>query len=141
MEVQVNFVALFAAGIASQIIGFIYYSPFVLGKPWMKLMGLSEKDVKPKGAEMAKLYGTSFVLALLSAFVLSHVMTMSMNFFGYGPIYTGIMTAFWMWLGFVMPVQLTDYLFSNKKFKLFAINTGYQLITILVMGIIVGYLY
>lgn len=138
MELQINFIAVIVAAVVSQIVGFIYYSPYVLGKPWMRLMGVSDK--KPKGSEMMKLYGTSSVLGLIMAFVLSHVMTMSMNYFGYSPIYTGIMSGFWMWLGFVMPVQLTDVLFSGKKLKLFGINTGYQLVALIAMGVVIGFL-
>lgn len=52
----------------------------------------------------------------------------------------GITSAFWMWLGFIMPVQATDVLFSKKPFKLFAINTCYQLASLLGMGIVIGLL-
>jgi hypothetical protein len=135
--IDVNIVAILLAAIASMVVGFIYYSPFALGKPWMKLMGWS-KDIKMTNNEMAKLYGTSFVLALITAFVLSHVMTMSFAYFNETMLTTGIMTAFWMWLGFIMPVQFTDVLFSKKPSKLFAINTGYQLISLLVMGVVIS---
>jgi hypothetical protein len=135
--IDVNIVAILLAAIASMVVGFIYYSPFALGKPWMKLMGWS-KDIKMTNNEMAKLYGTSFVLALITAFVLSHVMTMSFAYFNETMLTTGIMTVFWMWLGFIMPVQFTDVLFSKKPSKLFAINTGYQLISLLVMGVVIS---
>lgn len=136
--IDVNIVAILAAAVASMVVGFIYYSPFVVGKPWMKLMGYKEGDMKPKNEEMVKLYGTSFVLAIITAFVLSHVMTMSLAYFGETRLVTGLMTAVWMWLGFVMPVQLTDVLFSKKPVKLFGINTGYQLVSLLVMGVVIS---
>ena len=122
------------------VVGFVYYSPMVLGKPWMKLMGMSEGDMKQKGPEMAKLYGTSFVLAIVTSYVLFHIMVLSSNFFQYSPVVTGLATAFWAWLGFVMPVQATDVLFGKGKFNLFAINTGYQLVSLLVMGVVIGLL-
>lgn len=44
-----------------------------------------------------------------------------------------------MWLGFVMPVQVTTTIFSDKKnWKLFAIDTGYQLVSLLGMGLVLG---
>jgi ABC-type multidrug transport system permease subunit len=135
--IEINYLALVLAVVASMAAGFIYYSPYVLGKPWMKLMGWN-KDIKMSGAEMGRLYGTSALLAVITAFVLYHVMTMSIAYFGYDPLMTGLTTAFWMWLGFVMPVQATDVLFSKKPFKLFAINTGYQLVSLLVMGVVFG---
>lgn len=136
--IEVNYMAVLLAVVASMVVGFVYYSPFVLGKPWMKLMGMGKDDMKPKGPEMAKLYGTSAVLALVTAYVLYHVMTMSMAFFNYSPLSTGLTSAFWMWLGFIMPVQATEVLFSKKPVKLFVINTGYQLVSLLVMGVVIG---
>ena len=52
--------------------------------------------------------------------------------------YYGIKVGFGVWIAFVMTVQLTDKLFSNRPLKLFLINTGYQLVCYLVMGAIVG---
>ena len=76
----------------------------------------------------------------ITAYVLSHVMTLSENFFHYSKPSTGLTTAFWMWLGFMMPVQLTNTIFGDKKWKLFAINTGYQLVSLLLMGAIFGFI-
>lgn len=140
MNIEVNYLALILAVVASMAIGFVYYMTPFIAKPWMKLMGYSKEDVKPTGNEMAKMYGTSAVLALVTAFILSNVMTMSMAYFNYDGISTGLMSGFWMWLGFVMPVQLTDVLFSKKPIKLFAINTGYQLLSLLAMGVVIGLL-
>lgn len=138
--IEVNYLALIAAVIVSMVIGFLYYMNPVIAKPWMKLMGYSKDDVRPSGSEMGKLYGTSAVLALVTSFVLYHVITMSIAYFNYSPVMTGITSAFWMWLGFMMPVQATDVLFGKKPFKLFAINTGYQLASLLGMGIVIGLL-
>ncbi len=138
MGVEVNFIAVLIAAVVSMVVGFVYYSPFVLGNQWVKLMGLKMEDMRPQGPKMAKIYGTSFILALVTAYVLFHVFTLSLNFFQYDRLPTGLMTAFWMWLGFVMPVQTTDVLFGNKPLSLFAINTGYQLLSLLAMGAVIG---
>lgn len=138
--IPVNYLAILLAAVASMVVGFIYYSNPIISKPWMKLMGIGKEDVKMKNEEMAKLYGTSFVLALVTAFVLSHVMAMSENYFHYPMLTTGLMTGFYMWLGFVMPVQATDVLFSKKPIKLFGINTIYQLLSLLVMGVVIALL-
>ena len=64
----------------------------------------------------------------------------SMNFYNYPPVTTGVMSAFYMWLGFVLPVQATDQIFGKKNFKLLAINSGYQLLALLAMGLVIGFL-
>lgn len=133
-----NYLALLVAGIASMTLGFLWYNPILFGKPWMKLMGYTSESLKKAQKEMGKLYGVSFLLTLITGFVLAHVMAMSINFFNYPALTTGLISAFWMWLGFVMPVQVTDTIFGNKKVKLLAINTGYQLFSLVVMGVILG---
>ncbi len=137
MNVEVNYLAVLLAGVASMAVGFVWYT-VLFGKPWVKLMGFTAKSMEAAKKDMGKTYGISFVLGLLTAYVLSHVMTMSMNLFGYPPLMTGLTSAFWMWLGFVMPVQATDVLFGGKKWMLFAINTGYQLAALLAMGIVLA---
>jgi hypothetical protein len=140
MNVDINYFSLVLAGVASMIVGFIWYSPMLFGNSWMKLSGYTADSLKKAQKEMGKWYGISFVLSLISAYVLSHIMILSENFFGYSQLSTGLTTAFWMWLGFVMPVQLTDQIFGSKKWKLFIINTGYQLTALLLMAVIVAIL-
>lgn len=140
MMVQVNYLAVLIAATASMGIGFLWYSPIILGKQWMKEKGFTSESLKKAQKEMSALYGLSFVLALVTAFVLSHVMTMAQNFFNYSELMTGASSAFWMWLGFIMPVQATATIFGNKNWKLFGIDTGYQLVSILAMGIVLAFL-
>ena len=140
MDVQVNFIAVIIAAILSMVLGFVWYGP-IFGKPWMKLKGYTAESMKKEQAEMGKWYFVSFVLAIVTAYVLSHVMSLSEAFYTYSSVMTGLTTAFWMWLGFVMPVQLTATIFSDKKnMKLFGIDTGYQLVSLLIMGVIIGLL-
>lgn len=138
MNIEVNYLALLVGGIASMALGFLWYHPVLFGKPWMKLMGYTASSLKAEQKQMGKYYGVSFVLTLIAGYVLAHVMAMSMNFFNYPALTTGIMSAFWMWLGFIMPVQASDQIFGAKKWKLFGINTGYQLASLLVIGVVLG---
>jgi hypothetical protein len=140
MQIEVNYLSVFIAAVASMVVGFAWYSPTLFGNQWMKYMGLNMKSIKKAQKEMGSLYMLSFVVALFSAFVLSHVMTMSESYFGYTRLATGITSAFWMWLGFIMPVQVTDTIFGNKKWGLFKINTSYQLASLIAMGIVLGIL-
>ncbi len=140
MEITVNYVAVLLAAVASMALGFLWYSSVVLGKPWMKLKGYTQESLKSEQKKMGKLYGLSFVVALITAYVLSHVMALSTNFYGYDPVTTGVTSAFWMWLGFVLPVQVTATIFGDKKWQLLGIDTGYQLVSLLAMGVVLGLL-
>lgn len=140
INIEVNLLTVLIAAVVSMALGFLWYSPTVLGKQWIKEKGFSHESLKKEQKEMGKWYMFSFVLALISAYVLSHVMGLSSNFFHYPMIQTGLTTGFWMWLGFVMPVQATATIFGNKNWKLFGIDTGYQLVSLLAMGVVIGML-
>lgn len=138
MNIEVNYLAILLAGVASMILGFLWYSPILFGKQWMKLRGFTPETLKKAQKEMGTLYGISFVVSLITAYVLSHVMTMSGSFFGYPKIMTGLNTAFFMWIGFMMPVQLTATIFGNKQWALFGIDTGYQLASVIAMALVLS---
>jgi Protein of unknown function (DUF1761) len=133
----VNLWAVIGAAVASMIIGFLWYSPFLFAKPWMIAMGYDPED-KARIAEMQKkaapLYGISFLCSLLSAFMLGKII---FHLAISTPLY-GMKVGFAVWVAFAMTLQLTDKLFGNRPMKLFLINTGYQLVCYLVMGAILG---
>jgi CHASE2 domain-containing sensor protein len=101
----------------------------------MRLMGYDPND-KAKLAEMqkgaGKIYGISFIASIVSAVVLAKVIGISTV----ETIPYGMKIGFAVWLGFVSTVQLTGALFSKQPFKLYLINTGYQLACYLAMGAI-----
>lgn len=139
MEVLVNYPAVLLAAVASMVVGFLWYSPLLFAKPWMKLMGYTAKSMEAAKKNMGKTYFISFLTALVTACVLAHIIVIGEYYFNADGISTGLQAAFWSWLGFTMTVQLTDVLFGNKSTNLFLINTGYQLASLLVMGAILGY--
>ena len=133
----INIWGVLVAAVATMIIGFIWYSPMLFAKPWMRLMGIDMND-KAKLAEMqkgaGKLYGMSFVASIVSAVVLAKIIDITtVNTIPYG-----MKVGFAVWLGFVATVQLTGALFGKQPIKLFLINTGYQLVCYLAMGAILA---
>lgn len=137
--VQVNYVAVFMAGVVSMVVGFLWYSPFFFGKPWMKLMGLNAKDMKEAQKKMGPMYALSFAVTLVTAVVLYHVMTYSGAYNHYDKMMLALSTGFWVWVGFVAPVQVTEVIFGGKKWNLFFINTGYQLVSLVAMALVLAF--
>jgi len=132
---NINLLAVLVAAISTMVVGFLWYSPLLFAKPWMKEMGYDPND-KVRMEEMKKsagpAYGGSFVASLLSAFILAlflHEMRVV-------SLHIGMAVGFHVWLGFVATVQLTSALFTKQSMKLFGINTGYQLVCYLAMAAI-----
>src|SRR5258708_29127030 len=129
----VNLLAVLVAAIATMVVGFLWYSPILFARPWMVLMGYNPDDKSAldemrKGA--GKNYAVAFVLGVISALVLGKIIQVTTVNTG---LY-GLKIAFAVWLGFLTTVQFTAVFFSKKPFKLYAIDTGYQLVSYLAMG-------
>lgn len=132
---SLNWLAILVAAVSTMVVGFLWYSPLLFAKPWMREMGYDPND-KAKTDEMKKTagpaYAGSFVASLISAFTLALIL----HGLRAEDLHFGIMASFHIWLGFVATVQFTGALFTKQSMKLFAINTGYQLVCFLIMGII-----
>jgi uncharacterized protein DUF1761 len=132
---SLNWLAVFVAAIAAMVLGFLWYSPLLFAKAWIREMGYDRND-KAKMEEMRKsagpAYAGSFVASLVSAFTLALIL----HGLRAEDLHFGLMAGFHIWLGFVATVQFTGALFAKQTMKLFAINTGYQLVCYLVMSAI-----
>jgi hypothetical protein len=133
----VNVWAVLLSALATMVVGFVWYSPLLFARRWTILMGYDPDD-KTKLAEMQKSAGPSYMLSLvasvLSAAVLGKIIAIATI---HTPLY-GIKMGLAVWLGFVTTVQLTNALFMRQPAKLYAINTGYQLVCYVVMGAIMA---
>lgn len=126
-----NIWAVVVAALSTFLIGGLWYSPAVLGKPWMRENGFTEESLK-EGRNMAKIFGLSFLLALIAAFNLAMFL---------GPENRPAMGALWGFaagFGWVATFVGTHYLFERKSFTLFLINAGYSVIALTVMGVILA---
>jgi Protein of unknown function (DUF1761) len=132
---SLNWLAILVAAISTMVLGFLWYSPLLFAKAWTREMGYDPND-KAKMDEMRKsagpAYAGSFVASLISAFTLALIL----HGMRADSLHFGLMASFHIWLGFVATVQFTGALFAKQSMKLFAINTGYQLVCFLAMGAI-----
>jgi hypothetical protein len=129
---NVNWLSLILAALIPMVVGFIWYNPKVFGNAWMASIGMTEE--KAKEANMALTFGLSFVMALLLAFF----MLMFVN----GPGQEGEFDTFkhgafhgvFIAILVGMPILVTNGLFEQKNFKNLAINTGYWIVTLALVG-------
>jgi hypothetical protein len=133
----VNLWAVLVSALATMVVGFVWYSPLLFARRWMVLMGLDPDD-KAKIAEMQKSAGPSYALSLVASALAAAVLGKIIAIATIGTALYGMKAGLAVWLGFVTTVQLTNSLFSRQPAKLYAINTGYQLVCFLAMGAIMG---
>lgn len=137
MEVDVNYLAVFLAGVSSMVIGSIWYSQKVFGNIWMKLAKV-KMNTKMTTADNIRLFGLTFLASLIMAYVLAHVTYLSNDFFGGSYLGSALSTAFWLWLGFTAVRFLTHDLFEGRPTKLTLLTVGNELATVLPMAVIIG---
>jgi hypothetical protein len=127
-----SYLATIVAAIAQFILGFLWYGP-LFGKPWRSLMGVSQQSTSGGGMGMTTLVWT-FIGSLVTAGVLRKLATMV----GARTVGAGVGLGAWVWLGFIATVMLGSVLYEKRPVKLFILNNGYQLVSLVVMGAIVA---
>jgi hypothetical protein len=141
-EVPVNYWAILVCGVASMVLGSIWYGP-LFGKVWASLSGFANID-EAKKQEMMKgmtrSYALTFIAALITAYILSHVMIFASSYMNVSASSAGVTSAIWMWLGFIAPVTLGSVLWEGKPWTFWVINNGHSLAQLLLFGIIIGYM-
>lgn len=127
---QLNYLAIAVAALSTFLIGGVWYSPILFAKPWMEENGFTEDQLKH--GKPALIFGGSFVAALIMSFNLAAFIGTESD---------------WVWgatagglagFGWVCMAIGTIYLFERRSFKLFLINGGYQVISFVIMGAILG---
>lgn len=133
MEVTLNYAAILVAGLVNMALGALWYSPLLFGNIWMKAMKMNKNDMKNcKG--MGLRYALAFLMGLLTVYILAHYV----SYMGASTASAGAETAFWPWLGFMLPILAGTVLWDGKKFTVFAINAAHYLVAMLMAGVILA---
>lgn len=131
----VNLWAVLVAAIAMTVVGMLWYSPLLFAKPWMALLGYQDMSKMPESQKgSGPSHGLLILSRVVSALVLGKIIAVASVT---TPLY-GMKIGFAVWLGFVTMVQLSSALFGRQPTRLYLINTGYQLVSYLTMGAILG---
>ena len=135
MEIEINWLAVVLATLASMVIAGVWYADFAFGKPWKKLTNVdakkSEQTVKTSMAIVLLVnFFTAVVLAVAISMVASHFNTSS--------VWLALATSFVLCLAFSVTTLQTHNMFEQKPIKLTQINSGYQWSIFLIMALIIG---
>ncbi len=144
------------------VIGFVWYHPKVFGNAWMAQAGLTEE--KLKGGNMALIFGLTYLLSFFLAFALSGIVIHQMGVYstlanepGFLVDATAESTVYYnnfmenygtrfRWFGhgalhgtiagivIALPILGMNAMFERKRFKYIAINVGYWVVSLALMG-------
>ena len=132
----INYLAVFIAGLAGFGFGAVYYMS--LARPWMNAVGWTPNqqaahmkgELNPSKAPFAIAIAANFVMAWVLAGIIAHM----------GPITvrSGLISAAFIWFGFIITTLAVNYAFSGRKPMLTVIDGGHWLGALLVMGAVIG---
>ena len=136
----INWLAVLVAGISAFAIGGIWYSPGLFGKAWMSENNLNEEEIKK--SNKGKIFGFTFVFSVLMAVNLAMYLADSpancpvdcgqKTDITWG-ITAGFLAGIWTFCAIAI-----HSLFELKSWRLIFINGGYSLVSLMLMGAIIG---
>jgi hypothetical protein len=128
---NLSWVGVIVAAVAGLVIGFLWYSPQLFGRRWAAGAGIQ----LPTGTPSPMILAGSVVLVLITAYVLAVIAKAA----GVASIVDGALLGFLAWLGFVLTWTANGLFFERKPTDYVAINAGQGLVSLVVMGAIIGY--
>jgi len=127
---NLNWLAIIVAAVSAFALGGLWYSPLLFAERWMKETGITEEMAKNNN--MMKVFGFSFLLSLIASFFLAMFI---------GPdagAAFGAMAGFMAGLGWVFTFMGIIYLFESRSLAHFLINAIYSVVSLTIMGLIIG---
>lgn len=131
----VNYLAVLVSGVIIFALGGLWYSPLLFAKRWMALMGKTDAELSAgSSGTMPLLYVLAFVCGLVVAWVMAILLN---HFVNLTPM-RGAMVGVLCWLGFAGATSFATGLFSMQPKQLWLINSGYNLVSFIIAGIILA---
>ena len=134
-----NYLAIFLAAVAAWLAGAAWYG--MLAKPWVAAQGKTMEQFK---ARQAKRRGprayAPFVIAFVAEFVMAWVLAGVVGHLGPGQVTVrnGIISALFLWAGFVATTMAVNYGFGGRRPMLYLIDVGHWLVALVLAGAIIG---
>ncbi len=133
---NINLIPIVIAGVINMVLGALWYSPYVMGKLWMRSMGKTDEEIK-QGFSLVST-GLTYVVNTIASLVFAYVLAHIIKFASINTFAGGVNAGFWVWLGFVVTTVIPGYLYESRPKMLYFIFIIYQLISIILMGGIIA---
>jgi len=114
-----------------QIIGAMWFSPFLFAEKWMQLMGKSMQDFE--NADI-----TPYIISIINAIILNYAMAYLFLKLNVENFMRGLYYAFIFWFAFLFVELLTFNAFELRPIGLTLIDSGKSLVTFLISGFVLG---
>ncbi len=158
---DMNFIAIGLAALIPLITGFIWYNPKTFGNMWMQAAGMTAESMK--GANMGLIFALTLVMGFFIAFTMQflvihqhHMLSILMNEPGIGEAGSEVQMMYDSFIAqygsnfrtfkhgafhgaldalfLITPIMAINAMFERKSFKYIAVNAGYWILTLALIG-------
>ena len=129
-NVDINWWAVLVATAVNMVVGAIWYSKILFAKDWSKLTGRKMNEMGDGS--------TSYVITTVGAFVQNFIFAYVVGWSAVTTAAKGAYLGILLWIAFVAVTQGVNTVFANSRKKLWAINTGYFLVVLIINGAILA---
>lgn len=126
----INWLAVIVAALSAFMVGGIWYSPKVFGNAWMADTGLSQDEIR-KGSK-ARAFGMTAFFSLIMSANLAAFLAAPTTTTAWGAE-AGFLAGVWTFSAIAI-----HSLFEMKSWRLIFINGGYSVVSLVLMGAILG---
>lgn len=124
----VNWLSVAAAVVLLEVLGFLWYGP-LLGDRWMAAM-----EGRPPGGDMV----VTISLGAVNTVIIVLGLNWLLRRLGVTSTTAAVGAAFAAWFFFNFTTMAVDFLYLGHSAELVAINMGYQLVSYLTVGLVMG---
>jgi Protein of unknown function (DUF1761) len=130
--VRHNSAAIIVATLVYFFLGAAWFTTFM--HPWLAGIGRTMAELKNSGVPPWLGYVVALIMTAILAIALSWIIQAT----GPQTAARGATIAAALWLGFVFTTWATEYSFEARSISILAINTGYPLVGMVLMGLVLG---
>jgi ABC-type sulfate transport system permease subunit len=127
-----NWLAILIATVAGFVFGAAYYMS--LSKPWLAAIGKTKEQIAAEG----KGSPLPFMISIVALAVMAVVLAGTVGHLGQVNLKGGVITALFMWLGFVITTMAVNNAFGQRKASLTIIDGIHWLGVLVIQGAIIG---
>lgn len=128
-DVDLNWLAILVAALVPMVLGALWYA-LLFARLWMRAVGRRPEDMT--GASLG------YALSALAAIVTSYTLARVVRWAEVDDLGNGVLVGVLLWLGFVATIIAVQTYYGGRSRTLWAIDAGYWLVSLLVMGAIHG---
>src|SRR5207245_9157783 len=132
--VHVNYLAVLVAALAVFVLGWLWYSPLLLFKPWMGLRGMDPVAAMAGG----KMPAGKLLIELARCVVLAYVIARFVALLGVSSWMGALHFGLFLWIGFPVILLTGSVLWENVLWQVAAIHPGDCRVKVVVIPNIVG---